>query len=178
MAEIIDVMSPMFGTCPTFTVNTAVNYVQVIPDAMNPAVMNGGNFKYKFQRGDFFTVLSVGYFVPEQFALYGMDEAVNSNTLPILKLFSADGVGYIPVSQFGSEGEFKIHMPNTEISVGVFVDTELLGLNQPDFKLYTSFPLLSNSLQISMINVPAALNGITFKITPFIKVLHNFKLTA
>lgn len=178
MPEVIETLSPMFGKLPYFVVNTAVNSVQVIPEPTNPALMMSGNSKYRFRRGDCFTILSVGYFIPEQFVIYSMDETINFNSMPIIKLYSADGMGYVNLTQFGTDGEFKLPLPNAEISVGVFVDPEIAGLSTATFNLYSSFPYLVNSLQISMINVPAALNGVTVKITPFIKVLHNFQLTA
>lgn len=178
MPEVIEVLSPFYDNRPVFTVNTAVNFVQVIPDIANPVILLSGNSKFTFRRGDCFTVLSVGYFIPEQFAIFSMDEVVSFNSLPIFKLYGFNGGGAVPVTQFGTDGEFKIPMPNAEISTGVFVDPEVAGFIGANFYLYSSFPYLANSLQISMANVPAALNGLTFKITPFVKILHNFQLTV
>ena len=70
---------------------------------------------------------------------------------------------------------------NYEMSVGTFADVTSLGLigGSSKYVLQTLFPYTIgvDFPQISMINVPAALDGLDIHVTPFIKIRHNFTLT-
>lgn len=175
--EIIDILTPDYDDCPNFTVNNAVDFVQVVNiiefefKACNLAAS-------KFLRGDNFTVLSSGYFIPERFVLYSTQEVGGTNfSAPILQLYGTVGGGSIPLLPFGNNGQLKLPLPNYEISLGCTIDAEANGLIDPlGFILRGYFPTIIDSLQVSMIDVPLALNGKKFNIVPFIKILHNFQL--
>ncbi len=175
--EIIDILSPNFDDCPNFTVNNAVNFVQVINiiemefKACNLAAS-------KFRRGDNFTILSCGFHIPERFVVYSYNDTGATNfSAPILQLSGTVGGGAIPLLPFGNNGQLKLPLPNYEISLGCTIETESQGLIDPlGFSIKGYFPTIIDSLQISMVDVPAVLNGIKFSIVPFIKVLHNFQL--
>lgn len=180
MAEIIDVLTPDNDNLPQFTVNNAVNYVNLsaIGGLGSQLSACNGAFK-KFVRGDNFIILSVGYFIPEAFRIFEyLDAGLTKYSAPIISLFASAGGAVIPITQFGNNGELKLPFPNYEMSIGVFIDTEKSGLTDPTFILSVYFPLVVNTVRISMVGVPVALNGLTFKVTPFIKVLHNFPITA
>lgn len=184
MPEIIDILMPNVDAAPTFTVNIAVNSVDLVPNPAGTQVMYAGANVSKFVRGDSFIVLSAGYFVPEGFRIYGYEEAgLLKWPVPILLLSGrpAGGGIDITINSFGNNGQLRMPFPNYEISIGTFCDPEQNNLSPgATFELKEAFPVVSgiDSVQVSMINVPAALNGIVFKVIPWIKVLHNFPLTA
>ena len=182
MAEIIDILMPNIDAAPTFTVNNAVNSVDLVPNPAGAQVMYAGGNVSKFLRGDSFIVLSCGYFVPEGFRIYGYEEAgLLKWPVPIFVLAARPAGGGIdvPILSFGNNGLLRIPFPNYEISIGTFCDPEANNLTGATFELKEAFPYVSgiDSVQISMVNVPAALNGIVFKVIPWVKVLHNFALT-
>lgn len=184
MAEIIDVLTPEVDQCPTFTVDTTGPLsVDVIPNPAGTQVMYAGTGQSKFVRGDSFIVLSCGYFVPEGFRIYGY-EAAGTMKLPFpLLLLSARTAGAgidNPILSFGNLGLLRMPFPNYELSIGTFCDPEANNLTGATFQLKEAFPYPSgiDSLQVSMVNVPAALNGIVFRLVPWFKVLHNFALTT
>lgn len=178
--EVIDILTPDNDVLPSFTVNTAVNFVNVTGIAGPGAILRACNLaNSKFTRGDNFTILSCGIFIPERFSIWDYPDAGGTKySAPIIQLFGTVGGGATPVLPFGNNGEIKLPFPNYEFSIGVFVDVEELGLTDPTFQLGTYFPVNLNTMQISMIDVPAAMNGLTFKIVPFFKVLHNFQLSV
>ena len=180
MAEIIDLLTPDNDVLPNFTVNTGVNSVMVTGIGGTGAKLKACNGAFsKFQRGDCFTILSVGIFIPERFVIWDYpDAAATKYSSPIFALWGTVGAGSTPIMSFGNNGEFKIPFPNYEFSIGVFNDPEAAGLTDPTFELVAWFPTNVNTMEISMIDVPAALHGLTFNIVPFVKVLHNFALTS
>jgi hypothetical protein len=184
MAERIDILMPQVDAAPTFTVNNAVNSVDLVPNPAGTQVMYAGANVSKFQRGDSFIILSCGYFIPEGFRIYGYEEAgLLKWPVPILLLTGrpAGGGIDITINSFGNNGQLRVPFPNYEFSIGTFCDPEADGFSPgATFELKEAFPYVSgiDSVQVSMINVPAALNGVIFKVIPWVKVLHNFPLTA
>lgn len=186
MPEIIDILTPQEPDCPGFVVNTAaptgaVPIIQPIPGAS--VVYYAGAGASRFARGDNFTLLSAGYFIPERFVLHNYDTAgTSSDSTPIWQLQGLPLGAGVPISLFnvGVNGAIRVPMPNYEFSFGVFVDVEANNFVQPTFQLVAVFPLVSglDNPQISMVDVPAALNGVIFRIIPFLKVLHNTTLTV
>lgn len=185
MAELIDMLTPKIDRCPYFQVNNAVLSVD-----LNEASVGDVEIYYasentsKFQRGDSFIVLSVGYFVPAGFLLFEYESAgAIKIPCPIMWMtgLNVGLIGHHSILNFGNDGKFKLPFPNYEFSCGIFVNPEENSLNlSTHFQLECEFPLWYNpdKPQVSMINVPAALNGHVFHIIPFIKVLHNFPLTV
>lgn len=177
--EIIDILTPDNDNLPYFTVNTAVKYVNVASITGFGSPMSCGNAAYKkFTRGDNFIILSAGYFIPERFTIFEYTDVLTTKySAPIMGLLAKVGGLYLPVNTFGNGGYLKIPFPNYEFSLGTFVDTELNNFTTSTFELSLYFTMPSDMLSISMIDVPAALNGEVIKITPFIKILHNLQLT-
>ncbi len=184
MPERIDILTPDTTDCPAVVINTAVNMVAV-PDMAAAVVMKSSDeFFYCFRRGDNIEILSFGFFIPERFIMYeslsgGLG---NESPAPILALYAftdppppAVGV-QIPLNQFGFLGCMKTVFPNYEMAMGTFIDVETeIG---EKFWIECNFPFNNgvNNPQLSMVGVPAALNGLTFHLVPFIKVAHNFPL--
>lgn len=182
MSEKIDILTPKYTDCSFFTVNNAVNSVDLNLVDPGPLPLYAGNNKSKFQRGDCFVVISAGYFIPEGFRIYGYESAgADLWSVPMIQLTALKSTGgpQIAIMNFGNLGLMRLPFPNYEFSIGTFTDTEEQNINSPTFELTTIFPywIAPDQPQISMINVPVALNGIVFRIVPFFKVLHNFDLT-
>jgi hypothetical protein len=183
MSERIDILMPNVDAAPTFTVDNAVVSVDLVPNPAGSQVMYAGGNVSKFVRGDSFVVLSCGYFLPEGFRIYGYEEAgLLKYPVPILYLGGrpAGGGADISIDSFGNGGQLRLPFPNYEFSIGTFCDPEANNLTAATFELKEAFPIVSgvDSVQISMVNVPASLNTIVFKVIPWIKVLHNFPMTA
>lgn len=188
MAYQVDILSTQIQNGAQFTVNTAVNSVDLVPSfpgnpqtlfAGSGTVGGGGNL---FSEGDNFTILSAGYHMPENFVMAQYEIAGGGEyPFPIMFLRGAvtGGGPILPITQFGNNGNLRFPFENYEMSLNTFVDPVKRGLVGGDFELQILFPLTSgaDSPQVSMINVPAALNGVVIYVTPFIKVLHNFTLT-
>lgn len=177
----IDILTPELSQCASFTVNTAVNFVPLTPTVLGDPILYSGNDEYKFTKGDNITILSAGYFLPERFVIYGHDNAAAAkNCVPWLFLYSigSAGAGSV-VWQFGSNGRLNCPFPNYEFSLGTFVDSIELGMIDPFYWLTLRFPFQSDAdnLNISMVDVPAAMNGVKFYVVPFIKVLHTLPMT-
>ncbi len=185
MPERIDILTPDTANCPAVIINTAVNSV-VIADAAAavPMKSSDGLFFY-FRSGDNIELLSYGYFIPERFIMYEPTSGgggIVENPCPSIALYAftdppPPGVGVqIPLNQFGFLGTMKMPFPNYEMAMGVFVDaaTEI----GKKFRIETCFPFNSglNPMRLSMVGVPAALNGVTIHLVPFIKIMHNFPL--
>lgn len=175
MAEIIDVLMPKVSQCPYFTVNTTgPKYVDVnIPVSPIIDLYSGDMTRYKFDRGDNIQLLSLGYFVPENFATYEM--AGPNFPVPSWRMYGykiTSGVS-TALNQFGAFGVIQSPFPNYEMSMGIFLDTEsVLG------ELFNLQIEAVEPGRISMIGCPSVLNGDTFHMVPFVKILHNFNLSA
>jgi hypothetical protein len=184
MAELIDILTPDTSDCPAVVVNTAVNSV-AIPDSIAAVPMKSADeFFYCFRSGDNIELLSYGYFIPERFIMYepvSGGAGIENPSLTIALYAFTDplppGVGVqIPLNQFGFLGNMKMPFQNYEMAMGIFVDAaQAIG---EKFWIETNFPWNSgvNPKRLSMVGVPAALNGVTIHIVPFIKVMHNFPL--
>ena len=172
MAERIEVLMPILGSCPAFVVDTTgPNFVDVAPDVATVNFMAADNLTYLFRRGDNFTILSLGYFIPDNFITYELN---GFDAVPSMRLYAHRNVtgDDVALFQFGMMGLIRSPFPNYEMAMGVSVDVEsFLG------EAFSIRVLFGNPGRISMINVPASLNGLTFHVVPFIKVLHNFPLT-
>jgi hypothetical protein len=182
MPEIVDVLSAPLGKGAQFIVNTAAASVDLTPviigTAQNMEAAGGVN---RFRQGDNLIILSAGYFIPENFVLSQYRAGGVNTSLPVLYLAGQSAPGpSIPLHCWGNSGAMMIPFPCYEIASGVFLDPESNNLNAGiTFRIQSLFPLINGGVypQISMVNVPAALNGLTIQVTPFIKILHNFELT-
>jgi hypothetical protein len=174
MAEMIDILMPKLNQSPDFVVDTTgPNYVDVNPPlAPIMDLYSADVTKLHFRNGDNIVILSMGYFLPDNFITYEM--ALGSPAVPSWRLYGyreTSGLS-VALSQFGANGIIRAPFPNFEMSFGIFLDTASV-LGEP-FHLQIE---LSDAGRISMIGAPAILNGEKFHVVPFIKVLHNFSIT-
>ena len=183
MGEIIDLLTPKVDEGASFTVDTTVPAVDL--DVTSPGLQvlyAGSGNSHRFARGDCFIVLSCGYFIPNGFAFHSYEEAGSQKlafpAMLLQGLRSITGPPGISIFSFGNLGTMKIPFPNYEIAAGTFTDTEDNNLDE-DFDLTIIFPYTVgvDKPQISMTNVPATLHGTTFRVIPFVKVLHNIALS-
>lgn len=188
MSYQVDILSCPAATGAEFTVNTAVNSVDLVasvpgnPQTMTAGAGTLGGGGFLFDEGDNFTILSAGYQIPESFVMGQYETAAGGEyTFPVMFLRGAvEGGGPIlSIDQFGNNGLLRFPFENYEMSLGTFVDPVKRGLVGNKFRLQVLFPQTvgGDNPQVSMMNVPAALNGQKFYVTPWIKVLHNNKLT-
>lgn len=188
MAYQIDVLSTPANLGAKFVVDTtgpvSVDLQQCVPG--NPQIMTAGSGTiggggYLFADGDCMTILSAGYMIPFGFNMAQYETGAGGEyTMPVMYLRGQVPAGPIlSVNQFGNNGNLRFPFNDYELSLGTFFDPVKRGITGGAFRLETLFPLLAggDNPQVSMINAPAALNGETIYVTPFIKVLHNFPLT-
>jgi hypothetical protein len=190
MSEIIDVLTLLPAHSPSFTVNTAVLSVDLKIPIHVPAydyhLVSGGG-KKRFTAGDNFTVLSAGYVLPESF---GMAKApVNTHqAAPALAIgiqaYTGGSIYFLP--NFQVDG-VQLPLENYEIPLNIFVDVMNIsdGVGGYPFRT-TKFNLptyllgldAQNNLypQVSMVGVPAILNGTVQNAILFVKILHNYAL--
>jgi hypothetical protein len=175
--ELIDILTPLYANCPTFTVNTG-GPLSVATTPTNILYRNSALY-YKFQNGDNIILLSAGFVLPENFVLAdtnkgGTSVAANEMQLYVYKQSSLvpPPVGLLP--GLGDRGVLVIPMESYEVNANIFCDmsTLLAALAGEDFVIQGN--LYVNN--ISMLNVPVALNATTQHIIPFIKVLHNLPM--
>lgn len=180
MSEQVSVLTPALADCPAFTANNLVTRVQIVNATGLPAILYGGHFQRpNFVNGDSFTVLSMGFFIPERFVLHdpvagGVE--TSPSILCNLQAYRLTAGTYVNLP-IGENGRFKMPFPNYEMNLGLFVSApDVIG---EAFRLEINFPYNTTmAWYMSMINLPAALHLQVFHIIPFVKVLHNFPLTV
>jgi len=183
MAEIIDILSPLLADCQSFTVDTSgpdyvtcVDYGQV---ALKNAYQVGS-----FTRGDNIIILSAGFVLPENFTLWKESADINPNMQYIVMPVGATTLHQYACPNF-QDGIF-IPLENYEIGIGTFFEVETArdivdgtgSLLTENFTLKLQYNLAIPFPKISMKNVPTAYNGKVFRVVPFLKILHNFRITA
>jgi len=183
--EIVDVLVLPLSKSPYFTVNVLTpvnNAVPIVNPLLSPPVFStvvntAGN--EVFVPGDNFSIQSVGYSLPENFVMSrtAMGSLKKAPSLFIALVLSNGTRIDHPI--YGGNG-VVIPMENYENVINSFLDLTALpgGLTQ-SFKLIAT--LLGDTTtpvppQVSMIGVPASLNGTVQNITVFLKVLHNSAL--
>lgn len=194
MAEIIDLLTCPVDNGAMFTVNIAVDSVDLVPVTGVPEIMYAGLGTSKFTAGDSFIVLSTGYFLPESFVMAVHEHAAPGTefmSVPALQLYALDfhdGL-HKALGEFGNNGILRLPFSNYELSIGVFVNPiynrDFTGAPMPItgmFQLSTIFPFLNplgvDFPQVSMQGVPVGMDGKTYYVTPFVKVLHNKPLRS
>jgi hypothetical protein len=165
--EILDVLSHYDDRALQFTVNTAVPFVQASqPVILLAGVMSDKEGKYYFPAGDNFQIISLGFVLPMGFEIYKTEKiGTGIEEPPALSVFAINRLNVIiPISPE------SVYVPfaNYELNFGTFYS----GINQ-DVRIEMT---VISDLFVSMVGVPAALNGETFKMPVFAKVLHNSNL--
>jgi hypothetical protein len=174
--EIIDTLVPITSKNAQFTVNLAAadKRVSVTSSPANGFLMNSSR-RTKFRKNDNLILLAGGYYIPEGFTT--TVKAATSDAYPLFPEFQivvkgeTSGGGALP--GLGELGSFIVPFENYEVSLNIFSDINSMALGQ-NYKLEAF--LFFNDIQISMVNVPTFLDGYTFHIYPFLKVLHNFAM--
>lgn len=181
MPEIIDTVSLLPDLCQTFVVNNAVDYVTPAAPVTIGYKLENQSAKNIFLKGDSFSILSCGIILPESFTFW-KDPAAISTALPKLTLYMKGAVSLdsYQIDVLSENQGFYLPMENYEYTFDVFVDChkqKKFGIVPPVY-LNENFTLSTDNcaVLISMKGVPAALNGKTFLIVPFFKILHNFPI--
>ena len=176
MSVYIDVLQPTLADCPTFTVNTAVDSVNLSAGLNDYKILKIYTIALQdvgvFQAGDNFNILSCGIIVQGDFQLTYLS-GVNAYT-PVMSIISsnAGAGGGTSIIGFGTNGVLKIPNLNYEVATGNYIN--IVSQRTGKFNLKVSMEYVS----INMIGLPAAFNGKIFKVIPFIKIQHNLALVA
>jgi hypothetical protein len=176
MAEYLDVIVGKTDEGASFTVNNAVNYVDATRVTDKVLISGGvGGLPY-FQQGDSLLVQTIGIIMPIQFCLWPPENAgEKQGAVPILLQGQYSGGTKFDFTVFGSS-HFIFPMENYEVAINGYFDA---SATTGKYKIIFDLPKSgSQKMRVSMVNVPAALNGLTFYIVPFIKVLHNLPMVA
>jgi len=180
MSQIIDILAPLNAGCMSFTVNNLVDSVDSVAaaDITKLSFLNASGEK-TLLNGDNFSILSMGFILPEAFTIW---KSALTTPLPsiFLNMKGAVSLNTYKIDALGVENQIMIPMENYETALDIFVDCSKqtqFGILPPvylneNFTLNTDYTLI----KISMANVPAGLNGKTFPITPFIKIVHNYTM--
>jgi hypothetical protein len=158
----------------TFTVNTGADFVYVNPvGALTPLYTAGDQARSWFLAKETFRIVGIGVQVPHGFTigengiflgLLWQDNAANSGG--ISELSAGQPYFYVPFENFELSIDALIQWPIN--ASGTKLQLQVKIFNDP---LFDPPPM-----QISMIGVPASLNGKSFFLQPFIKIEHNFPL--
>lgn len=177
MPEIIDTLIATKVNTPWFTVNLAAANKRVfVVDGLAPCFMMNSSLKYYFQPGDNLILLNVGYYIPESFCTTQSIAPANP-VFPFAHFTVVDAADVVKgvLPGLGNLGGIILPFENYEGAYNVYSDVNSL-YNAGKYKL--SVIMFFNHTCISMINVPADLDGKTFYIFPFIKVLHSLPMIA
>lgn len=174
--EYIDTLLATSANTAKFTVDiAAVNKRVSVTDSTAPCFMVNASGNPYFQKNDNLVILTAGYYIPESFIT-----TLNPGTpvvLPVLRLgvYDPDGdpIGNMP--GLGNLGNIILPFENYEGVYNIYSDIASLTV---DTLYKVSGVLFFNSCMISMVNVPADLDGREFKIYPFIKVAHTMPMQA
>lgn len=170
------ILIPKLTESPSFVVDTAAvgGVVSVTqPGNVTFDFYNTAGDKL-FRAGDSFTILSYGIILPENFQFNLGSTAQSKNGLCF---YIGSSVG--PLKEFGdSDGYVFCPVENYEIACNTFVDSVANGLTSGNFSLKGDIgPAFGQTPKISMVGTPAALNGTTQYIRPFVKVAHTKNMT-
>lgn len=178
MAEIIDIISLPIGSCPTFTVNTGGPlYVAIVQNASS-AMKNCLSLS-KFQAGDSLICLSAGFTLPENFVLRNAANIGFDTFYPTISVVGYDTVTSLSFNMplFGGvSGGIQLPMSDFEFTMNGFFNAS--SIKNP-YQIKAQFPISGiNQLRVSMVNVPAALNGVVEEVGVFLKILHTLPMTV
>lgn len=188
MSERLDILMPVAAELPFFVVDTTgpLSVVLQYPGPPNPPPFTLKNAEggYIFTQGDNFIVMSAGVTMPLSFQL--TRPAANPYESFFLKALGIiSGHGYL-FREFAavSDGKFYSIMENYDTPLDVFIDLQnqdaSLGTYIKDERFSLGLNIDSGvaNPQVSMVGVPASLNGSTQYVIPYLKILHNFALAS
>jgi hypothetical protein len=195
--EIIDILSPKYSECPEFEVDTGVDQVEVPQQfgILRTFGKTGIDSRSVFQERDNIRLLTAGFYIAESFTLANTDRSDEGRSYPdIADSFFPTSfmqldvyntavafVNYLPGLGSSVIGRFALPFPNYETALDLYCDIANLapcvlppGAAIVGDKFKIACTLYCND--ISMIGVPAALNGKTIKVVPFVKILHTLPM--
>lgn len=180
MPEIIDVMTINPADCQSFVGDHLSEYVNAtVPGVGATYRARNAYNKNTFTKGDSIRILSGGITLPESFTFRQVI------TQPLLQAITIFPEGVVTGNSYFnpnfSSGQQFIPMENYEIVFDTFLSCrETINQIDPTKNLlYENFYLRlyhPYGLKISMLGTPAAIDTLTFYISPFVKVLHNIPL--
>lgn len=160
--EILTLSAPI----PSFVVNTAVNEVAVVLPAANSLFVNAMPFAYLIPK-DHLVLKSITLRLPYCFTM-------STGIGRVSFLWYTFGTGLVrPIFEIGAYGFLSIPEPDQEI----LLDTKIEWLPS-DLTVRAAIQLSTLNLNVSMVGVPASLNGTTQEIQIALKILHNEAMIA
>lgn len=163
--EIIESLMQIDNDASYFVVDTAVSFVPLLHSGglTDNRMINKAGASF-FTPGDNFQVLSLGFTLPLSFEIYNV-LTIAAKDNPAIQMEAVTRLGAAVTLE---PGLLYIPMPNFELNYGTFYN----AFND-EIELHMA---LRDTINISMINVPASLHGVTFHVPIFAKVMHNIDL--
>ena len=186
MSEIIDILTISPAWLPRFTVDKAEAAVTTFYPTPGEGEKADNSLKNAignsiFQNGDSFSLLTAGLVLPESFTQYKDVDALTQSCIKLIFfLTGASGENYT-LDTLGQQAQIPLPHESYETAFDIFINakkqTQLL---HPEIVLNEEFflQLIIDDIMISMAGIPAALDGKTLAIVPYIKILHNFQLAS
>lgn len=181
MAEIIEILGLPTAKSQYFTVNKAVDFVDLLIPAAPSFKLQNNTGATNFRKGDSFILLTAGIVLPESFTAHKQPATMDASAFPAVRLQIqgiTSGQTYY-CDTFGFANEIYCPLENHEIALDVFNDTQKQVQHAfPLVKLEEPFYLTGqiSSLKISMAGCPASLDTKSIIVTPFYKILHNIPM--
>jgi hypothetical protein len=181
MPEIVDLIGPPIDKSSAFIVDTSgVDSVLTATPAGNKIATNAFG-ESKFKAGDSFRLLSLGFVIQDGFALFKSVSVTPFMSMAIEPFGVTSGQQYV-YPGFSSGQQF-VCMENYEQVIDLFFPCRSAinsvdptkNLLSEDFQLSVH---LTNEYSISMLGVPATMEGKTFYIVPFIKISHSLPMVV
>lgn len=170
--SIIDTLTHWKTEGFSFTVNTAVNFVNIVSNG-GSGILGITEIIRNFDWKDNVNLLSLGVFLPLGFEFWPNEDGGNIPIPHYVNLAwrrASDGAieNFIP-------GVYNLPRENYELSLGAFLKpTDTFGSK---FQLVGNLPISGAVIQrVSMINTPAALNGKHFGVGFLAKVEHTLPM--
>lgn len=172
MSQIVEIVSSKGNGGQQFTVDTSGPLS--VPIATHGSFeIDNAIYKSVFHKGDNLQIIGAGIVLPESFCLATNGFGAGIFPMPKLNIYLYTEPGHVKYypSIAGADGTFFVPFENFEYILNAFVDTSAIPQH---FAMYLSVD--PATVNISMLNVPAALHGTVQRIVPFVKVLHNIPM--
>ena len=160
------------STMASFTVNVAVNSVALSVPVGDVGILYSSNEESWFQFLDHFTLISLGYRLPLGFEFLSVQDNLAQECLPSIEM---------RVKENGRPAAYlyphNIFMPfdNYELNFGHYYNIPIITVSAEAYQIVFNFRQ-NWTYNVSMVNVPAALNGVTYYVPIFAKVEHTLDL--